>query len=183
VHLRVARRVHHVFVIDQAAGVREQVAQRHRIHGRGQRGQPASNGIVQPQAAVFHQQQDRGRGELLADRGEAVVGGGRGLHAGVQVGEAIAAAHDRHAIAHHQYASARHVAVVVAHQRVDVTGHVAGLRANGLRVARSRDAGGQAHSEEQSNGDAGQGAHSADATRYGRWGKNFSDTGPRHGGR
>src|SRR6185312_7638543 len=80
-----------VLVVEQAAGVAEQLAQRHLVGEGRQRGQPVADRIVELQFAVLRQQQDRGGGELLGDRGEAVVGGRRGGGVAFQVGHDVAA--------------------------------------------------------------------------------------------
>ena len=66
--------------------------------------------------AILGQQQDRCGGELLGDRGEAVVGRGRGGDVMLQVGHAEAAADDRLAVPEDQQRGAGYLAGIGPHQ-------------------------------------------------------------------
>src|SRR5690606_17900960 len=121
-HLAVEAFGHHVFVVDQARGVAEQVVDGDAVGHLRQGGQPFAHGVFNREQAVFGQQQDGGRGEGLADGGEAEVGLGGDGDAVFHVGQAVAAAHHRFAVAQHEHGGAGDVAVVVGHDRVDGVG-------------------------------------------------------------
>ena len=78
-----------ILVVDEAAGVREQMPDRHGLRRLRKFRQPLAHGIVELQLARLVKQQDGGGGELLGHRGEAVVSGGRGRRALFEIGEAV----------------------------------------------------------------------------------------------
>ena len=108
-----------VFVVDQSTGVGQQIEQRDLAIAGRQFGQPLAHRVFEPQFAVLFQQEDAGRGELLGDRCEAVVGFRAGLDMVFQIRVAEAAPDNGFAVLHHEQRRARPVAGVAAHQAVD----------------------------------------------------------------
>src|SRR5882762_895713 len=88
--------------------------------GGGQLGQELAHALVVAEAAVLHEQHHRHGGELLRDRGEAVIGLGSGGDATLEIRHPVRAAHRDPAVRDHDHARAGHRgAAVGGEERVD----------------------------------------------------------------
>ena len=104
--------------VAQAAGVREQVPDRH-ARRAGPLRQVTAHVVVDGQPAVPRQQQDAHRGELLGHRGDVEHGLRRDRHAELEAGAAVAALQDGRPAAAHADAAAGRVRTSATARTVD----------------------------------------------------------------
>jgi hypothetical protein len=113
---------HEIFVVDEAARVRQQVTDRHGLRRGRKLRQPLPDGVVELKFSRFREQQDRRGRELLGHRGQAIVGGGRGGRVFFEIRKTERASNDRSTIAQHEHGCTGDVTRIAPQEVVDLFG-------------------------------------------------------------
>ena len=82
-----------IFIVRYSRRVRQQVAQRDRSPTCLRAGQVARYAVIKPQLSMLFEEQDCGRGELLADRSRLEDAVPRDGRLGIEIGKAVALCH------------------------------------------------------------------------------------------
>ena len=110
---------HHILVVDHAAGMGQQFADRDGIGGGRQRRQPLAHAVVEVQPPVLDEQEDCRRRELLGHRGQPIIRGRCRRLVDFEIGQSIPFVQDSLAVTNHENRSARYVALIGLHDGVD----------------------------------------------------------------
>jgi hypothetical protein len=117
------RRRNDILVVDESGHVREHLSEGHCIRDIWQAGQPLAQRIVETQLAIFCEQQNGRGGELLRHGSQSVVRRGCRNRSIFDIAEPVRTTHERFAIADHQQRCAGYIAVVAAHQLINLCLH------------------------------------------------------------